>query len=41
MKEYSYNLNKTYILIGEFKNAIDLEEVELTKQKYINFIDKF
>ena len=41
IKESSYNLNKIYILIGEFKNAIDLEEVELTKQKYINFIDKF
>lgn len=41
MKEYSYNLNKVYILIGEFKNAIDLEEVELAKQKYINFIEKF
>lgn len=41
MKEYSYNLNKVYILIGEFKNAIGLEELELAKQKYINFIEKF
>lgn len=40
MKEYSYNLNKVYILIGELKNSIDLEELELTKIKYINFIEK-
>lgn len=40
MKEYSYNLNKVYILLGEFKNAVDLEEAELAKQKYINFIEK-
>ena len=40
MKEYSYNLNKVYILVGELKNAIDLEEIELTKIKYINFIEK-
>lgn len=40
MKEYSYNLNKVYVLLEEFKNAVDIEEVELSKQKYINFIEK-
>lgn len=40
MKEYSYNLNKVYILLGEFKNAVEIEELELCKQKYINFIEK-
>ncbi len=40
MKEYSYNLNKVYILLGEIKNAINIEELELTKLKYINFIEK-
>ena len=40
MREYSYNLNKVYILIGEMKNAINLEELELVKIKYINFIEK-
>lgn len=40
MQEYSYNLNKVYILIEELKNAIDLEEKELTRVKYINFIEK-
>lgn len=40
MKEYSYNLNKVYILLEEFKTAIDLEELELSKLKYINFIEK-
>lgn len=40
MKEYSYNLNKTYILVEEFKNAVDLQELELTKIKYINFVEK-
>lgn len=40
MKEYSYNLNKVYILLKELKNAIDLEELELVKLKYINFIEK-
>lgn len=40
MKEYSYNLNKVFVLIGELKNAIDVEEVELTKIKYVNFIEK-
>ena len=40
MKEYSYNLNKVYILLGELKNVINVEELELTKMKYINFIEK-
>ncbi len=40
MKEYSYNLNKVFILIGEMKNAIEIEEIELTKVKYVNFIEK-
>lgn len=40
IKEYSYNLNKVFVLIGELKNAIELEEIELTKVKYINFIEK-
>ena len=40
IKEYSYNLNKIFILINEFKNAIELEELELTNIKYINFIEK-
>lgn len=40
MQEYSYNLNKVYILIQELKNAINLEEKDLTRIKYINFIEK-
>ncbi len=40
MKEFSYNLNKIFVLISEVKNAIYLEELELTKIKYINFIEK-
>lgn len=40
MKEYSYNLNKIYILLEEFKNSVDIEELELVRQKYINFIEK-
>lgn len=41
MKEHSFDLNKVYILVEEFKNAIDLEQVDLSKVKYINFIEKF
>lgn len=41
MKEHSYDLNKVYILVEEFKNAVDLEQVDLTKVKFINFIEKF
>lgn len=40
MKEYSYSLNKIYILVEEFKNAVDLEQADLAKIKYINFIEK-
>ena len=40
MKEFSYNLNKVFVLISEMKNAIYLEELELTKIKYVNFIEK-
>lgn len=41
MKEHSYDLNKVYILVEEYKNAVDLEQVDLAKVKYINFIEKF
>lgn len=41
MKEYSNNLNKIYVLLEELKNAIELEEVELTKVKFVNFIEKY
>ena len=40
MKEYSYNLNKVFVLLSELKNAINLQEVELVKLKYVNFIEK-
>lgn len=40
MKEYSYNLNKVFVLLGEIKNSIEIEELELTKIKYVNFIEK-
>ena len=40
MKKYSYNLNKVYVLLEELKNSIDIEEIELCKMKYINFIEK-
>lgn len=41
MREYSHNLNKVYVLVEELKNAIELQEVELVKVKYINFIEKY
>lgn len=41
MREYSNNLNKIYVLLEELKNAIELEEVELVKVKFINFIEKY
>ena len=41
MKEYSYKLNKIFILLSEIKNAISLQELELVKIKYVNFIEKF
>lgn len=40
MREYSNSLNKIYVLLEELKNAIELQEVELVKIKYINFIEK-
>lgn len=40
MKEYAYNLNKVFVLLSELKNAINLQEVELVKLKYVNFIEK-
>lgn len=40
MKEYSFNLNKIYILLQEVKNAIELNEIELCKIKYLSFIEK-
>lgn len=40
MKEYSYNLNKVYILLEEFKSSIDNEEADLAQVKYITFIEK-
>lgn len=40
MKEYHYNLNKIFVLLSEFKNAINLQEIELVKIKYVNFIEK-
>lgn len=40
MQEYSYNLNKVYILIEELKTVIDSEEKDLARIKYINFIEK-
>lgn len=41
MKEYSNSLNKVYVLLEELKNAIELQEIELTKVKFINFIEKY
>ena len=40
MKEYSYNLNKIFVLLNELKNAINLQELKLTRLKYVNFIEK-
>lgn len=41
MKENSNKLNKIYVLLEELKNAIELEEVELTKVKFVNLIEKY
>lgn len=35
----SYNLNNVYVLIEEFKNAINLENSKLINLKYINLIE--
>lgn len=40
MQENSYKLNKTYILLGEVKNAIDTENINLVNLKFVNFIEK-
>ena len=40
MQARSYSLNKVYVLLGEVKNAIDLENLELLKLKFVNFIEK-
>ena len=40
MQEKSYNLNRVYVLLGEVKNAIDIENLELLKLKYVNFVEK-
>ena len=40
MQDESYKINKVYVLLGEVKNAIDMENLELTKLKFVNFIEK-
>lgn len=40
MQARSYSLNKVYVLLGEVKNATDLENLELLKLKFVNFIEK-
>lgn len=40
LKEEDYKTNRIYILLGEIKSAIDLENLELTKLKFVNFIEK-
>ena len=40
IKYYSYDINKIYVLLEEMKNVIEMEELELTKIKYINFVEK-
>lgn len=40
VQEKSYSLNRVYVLLGEVKNAIDVENLELLKLKYVNFIEK-
>lgn len=40
MQARSYSLNKVYVLLGEVKNAIDTENLELVKLKFVNFIEK-
>lgn len=41
MREHSKSLNKIYVLLEELKNAIELQETELAKVKYIDFIEKY
>lgn len=40
MQENAYKLNKTYILLGEVKNAIDSENMKIVNLKFVNFIEK-
>ncbi len=40
MQQRTYSLNKVYVLLGEVKNAIDLENLGLLKLKFVNFIEK-
>jgi len=40
MRENTYNLNKVYVLIEELKNAINMENMELIKMKYVNLIEE-
>lgn len=36
----AYNLNNVYVLIEEYKNAVELENIDLINLKYINLIEK-
>ena len=40
MQSRSYSLNRVYVLLGEVKNAIDLENLALVNLKVVNFIEK-
>ena len=40
MQSRSYSLNRVYVLLGEAKNAIDLENLALVNLKVVNFIEK-
>ncbi len=40
MQAKSYKLNRVYVLLGEVKNAIDIENLELLNVKFVNFIEK-
>ena len=40
MQERSYSLNRVYVLLEEVKNAMDVENLELLKLKFVNFIEK-
>lgn len=36
----TYSLNKVYVLLGEVKNAAEVENLDLFKLKFVNFIEK-
>lgn len=40
MQSRSYKLNRSYVLLGEMKNAIDIENIGLVKIKFVNLIEK-